>query len=735
MDASAARWFRRPLVAMAATTSLSLALTLGAAAPALASAQPDASEGLAPVAEVVAPDEGGQGQAAPAVVAGVDLTAAAEGEATVAEGEAAAEPAPSATPEPVEAPSTPVEGDVALAAGEGDSEAAEGEAGTPSETVLDGWVTEGDATLFYVDGKLADDIWAVDPKTGLESLFLEGALAEGWATDPRTGVSSLFLGGTLAEGWATDPKTGAAAFFVAGARADGVWATDPKTGSEAFFVDGALADAVWEVNPLTGLTSYFSGGQLASGWVRDSADDDREAFFSAGLLANGLHYDERSGKHLYFVDGQVSTAATGEWRTVDGKRLFFIDGKLADQVWGVDEDGTLRYFVEGAYADRVFVIDEATGDRCWVEDGLMITSHSFYDPATDAWYWADADGVIARGKDAYIPESSDVDWDRWLVDEAYRAANGKWVRFNDDYTMVKGEDYVSEGGHWYYFDLVSGEMAKNFTHITDSAGSGKWVYYDDVFGYMLYGEQYKPNNTADFLSGSNYHWYYFDEYTGATQYGFKTLSEKTVYYDDVMGWMVYLWRYIPNSGYGTNTSWHFFDRYTGALMTADDRGNAAHDSYLRIQGSTSKTPYYLVVDKNNFRTVAFRWGGDNWDVVKVFKCGLGRPEANHGRGTQEGFYYLGENRPDNRPLANSEMWRAQYDRMEYDGTSGVAWRIHYLWDQGFHSTVWTPAYQTPPEQQLERYLSDGCVRLLEQDAKWIWDNCANGTRVYIFRRY
>ena len=118
-------------------------------------------------------------------------------------------------------------------------------------------------------------------------------------------------------------------------------------------------------------------------------------------------------------------------------------------------------------------------------------------------------------------------------------------------------------------------------------------------------------------------------------------------------------------------------------------------------------------------------------MAKVFRCGLGRPEANNGRGTQEGFWYLGENVP-SRPVP-SYMWRANYDRMFNDTTSGVKYRVHYIWDQGFHSTVYTSS--TPPEQQLERYISDGCVRLLEEDAAWLYNNCANGTRVYIFSRY
>ena len=419
---------------------------------------------------------------------------------------------------------------------------------------------------------------------------------------------------------------------------------------------------------------------------------------------------------------------------------------------------------------------EQDGKKYWYVDGVPVKNSTVVDPETGAKYWASEDGSIVTGEDVYVPrDPSTVDAEQWASSEEYRAANGKWIRLEDDGKMVLGEDYYN--GHWYYFDPITGEMMKNFTfhsgkwvyyddimgwmlygeqyrpasktdtqlhwyyfdewtgatsykwRYVSQGASGKWVYYDDYMGWMVYGEQYRPANSSD----TQLHWYYFDEWTGATTYRWKYIASqnKTVYYDDFMGWMIYGWRDTGDHQYGVGTNWHFFDRYTGALMTANDRNNSAHDCYINIQGGTSKTPYYIVVDKNNFRTVIFHWSGSDWDVAKVFRCGLGRPEANLGRGTQEGFYYLGENVP-YWPIPSSEMWRANYDRMYNDTSAGVKYRVHYLWDQGFHSTVYTSS--TPAEQQLERYISDGCVRLLEEDAAWLYNTCANGTRVYIFSR-
>ena len=48
-----------------------------------------------------------------------------------------------------------------------------------------------------------------------------------------------------------------------------------------------------------------------------------------------------------------------------------------------------------------------------------------YDPQTDAWYWFEADGTMARDKDVFIVLNAD--------------GTGKWTRYDSDGRMVKGE--------------------------------------------------------------------------------------------------------------------------------------------------------------------------------------------------------------------------------------------------------------------------------------------------------
>lgn len=123
------------------------------------------------------------------------------------------------------------------------------------------------------------------------------------------------------------------------------------------------------------------------------------------------------------------------------------------------------------------------GQAYWYDNGVLARSKEVYDPQTDAWYWFEADGTMARDKDVFIVLNAD--------------GTGKWTRYDSDGRMVKGESY--KNGAWYYFDTATGKMAHGKYY-----RDGAYYYYDTVTGIMQYGEQ-----TID---GDEY---YFDTETGA----------------------------------------------------------------------------------------------------------------------------------------------------------------------------------------------------------------------------
>ena len=284
-----------------------------------------------------------------------------------------------------------------------------------------------------------------------------------------------------------------------------------------------------------------------SGSGEGSGDDSGSASGKDSGSDRGSGYDE--GADGSAEKGSGSDSGSGDSDFGDDSH-----DKPYNGWWTDPATGKLEYYVEGVLTapDRVFYID-SNGDRYWFEKGVMREEHTFYDPASDNWYWADAGGKCARNKDTYIPVNDEAEAGDWRNN-----GNGKWVRVGDDFAMVKGEDYrVSKDDgqwHWWFFDTATGQMNKNFVYV--GSNGGKWVYYDDTYGWMVYGEQYRQTN--DHLDWG-FNWYYFDDATGATTYGWKYLGNgsKWVWYDTTTGVMAHGWRIID--GYHRN-----FDNATGA---------------------------------------------------------------------------------------------------------------------------------------------------------------------------
>lgn len=174
------------------------------------------------------------------------------------------------------------------------------------------------------------------------------------------------------------------------------------------------------------------------------------------------------------------------------------------------------------------------GQKYWRDsDGSLARSKEIYDPESNAWYRIDSDGTMAHDKDVYL-----------------RSNGGKWVRYDSNGHMVKGEDY--RYGGWYNFDFTTGAMSKGMTYLSNG---NKWVYYDMVTGKMAHGEAYL--NFDKEHSG----WYLFDNITGARCTGdifIRSNGGKWVRYDQKTGKMV-------KGLQKQNGLWYYFDPVTGAM--------------------------------------------------------------------------------------------------------------------------------------------------------------------------
>ena len=359
----------------------------------------------------------------------------------------------------------------------------------------------------------------------------------------------------------------------------------------------------------------------------------------------------------------------------------------------------------------------ADGQLYWYEGGEPAADKAFYDPGTGAWYWADADGSVARGKDVFIPVSND---DR---------SAGKWVRFDERGRMVKGED--CRYGGWYYFDEATGEMAKGFRY--DPAGSkwvcydrvtgqmlhgqatdqGSWYYFDDVTGATQYGFRYIPEDSKwvfyDRVTGVMLHgeqaidgaWYYLDRWTGAVSYGWCSLPDgRSVFYDRTTGQMLHGWQAIDGA-------WTYLDQYTGQSRFTSD---VMHLAWSQIQNMYSETNYLITIDSGNCHVCVFEGCAGNWVPVFDWLCSPGAAATP----TVTGEYTIG--------------------LRGYSFGSGFTC---YYWTQFwgdylFHTIVYYENTWIPMEGVMGVPASHGCVRLEDQNALWIYNNIPSGTKVFSF---
>ena len=229
---------------------------------------------------------------------------------------------------------------------------------------------------------------------------------------------------------------------------------------------------------------------------------------------------------------------------------------------------------------------EENGGKYWYENGvrqgLTGRGKEIYDPSSDAWYWLDANeqGRVAVNKDVYQESNG-----------------GKWVRYDAEGHMVKGESYANGG--WYRFDEITGAMIKGWYTLVTPEGASYLYYYDPNTGIMQKGELTIGGDNCVFDQGTgigyDQRWYEKNGakywYEGAKRQG-TTGRGKEIYdpVSDAWYWLdavnqgamavskdVYQesnggkWVRYDKDGHMvkghnySNGSWYYFDPVTGAM--------------------------------------------------------------------------------------------------------------------------------------------------------------------------
>jgi len=137
------------------------------------------------------------------------------------------------------------------------------------------------------------------------------------------------------------------------------------------------------------------------------------------------------------------------------------------------------------------------------------------------------------------------------------------------------------------------------------------------------------------------------------------------------------------------------DNYQGILFY--DKISA--ESFVNSYGRSSKTKYLIWVSTYTQHVYVFQGGKGNWKLIKDWECATGAGESP-------------------TPTGDKELER--YVRYRH----GVNWWRPFQ--------TWNSIHGKLSGWEMGGPASNGCVRNFDQNAKWIYENCPNGTALVVY---
>ncbi|MFW2487694.1 L,D-transpeptidase [Clostridium chromiireducens] len=132
--------------------------------------------------------------------------------------------------------------------------------------------------------------------------------------------------------------------------------------------------------------------------------------------------------------------------------------------------------------------------------------------------------------------------------------------------------------------------------------------------------------------------------------------------------------------------------------------------YVNSNNIISATNYLIWVNLNSFKVNIYKGSKNNWNLVHSYVCTIGKPSTP----TPKGNYTVGVK---GLYFGVNKGYKCWY----YTQFKG-----NYL----FHSIIYN-LDGSVRDRRLGMKLSDGCIRLAKENAKWIYDNIPRGTKVVI----
>ena len=636
--------------------------------------------------------------------------------------------------------------------------------GTDGGYVARGLWTDPSTGYVYLadnEGRLAAPGWVVSDAygQGLQRYYVDsdahaavpGFSEDGWAH--YTTSKGYVLRGATTESDGTmryadnDGKVQESGWLVTDAFGQGLqryWVEDFEVAKDKL-VDAAQAG--WAAYATSKGYVVRGAVTLSDGSMR-YADNDGRLQESGWLVTDGFG----QGLQRYWlrafqvVKDAIISAREAGWEAYATKQGYVLRGsaKYGDGVLLADNDGRLEsgtgWLVTDAYGDglqRYYLTRSKDGAYSYAATGFF---QATLDKYRDAWFYGDADhGFVVRGKTS-TGSGMLLSNNEGVLAESLPGVHKGFASIN----LFDGAYQV------YYFAEVGGHLyAKTGVF---SVGSEKYFGRPDQ-GYIVRG---KTLYGGGMIIASSDGALYFqdksgfvvtDEVDGALQrYYIVSLG------DGVMGARIGLFKvgsdqyygredqgYVVRGSYTTPAGMTIYGDEDGKISYAflTSAGWAAWDRVKAYPGGMySLTQYLLTVDTTNNRVVVFqgtyipslKWYG-NWTPLYDWACSTGSKIYHDGQGTPTGIYRIGGNADYNWD-ASGNYTPGGY-RTTYWAKNDVTYFTGFILNLGFHSTIgYEGGYSDP--SQLGKHITHGCIRLTEENAKWIYNNATQGTKVYVF---
>lgn len=131
--------------------------------------------------------------------------------------------------------------------------------------------------------------------------------------------------------------------------------------------------------------------------------------------------------------------------------------------------------------------------------------------------------------------------------------------------------------------------------------------------------------------------------------------------------------------------------------------------YMNHEAKSSLTPYYIWVDLSRQLVYVFFKPETEWILIRQMNCATGKPTTPTARGT---FTIL-----DRGKILHSGEW--------------VKYWVKFYKNYLFHSLP-LDLKDEVIDTRLGEAISNGCVRLLEEDAKWLFETVPQSTTVWVY---